>query len=49
MLYVPRVPQDDPASWRLEISQDRIDLYAELLERTVGRSLHLGSVPEFQR
>ena len=33
MLYVPSVSQDDPANWRLEIPQDRIDLYAELLER----------------
>jgi hypothetical protein len=33
MLYVPRVPQDDPASGRLDIPQDRIDLYVELLER----------------
>jgi hypothetical protein len=30
MLYVPRVPQDDPASWRLDIPQDRIDLSVEL-------------------
>jgi hypothetical protein len=28
------MPPDDPRNWRLDVEQDRIDLYLELLERS---------------